>query len=84
MTNISQAFSPGASGTGPVKGVQYFMNIGWVPGCTAYESQYAENPTGVNGASSVSYITLLTDTYRNCESHSSRGGGGGGWGLVRA
>ncbi len=54
------------------------MNIGWVPGCTAYESQYPDNPMGVSGDSSVSYTTLLMDTYYNCESRPSRRG------LVRA
>lgn len=51
----------------PGKGVQYMMNIGWQNGCTAYSSQYPDNPLGKSGDDTISYTTILEEIASNCK-----------------
>lgn len=44
------------------------MNIGWIPGCTTYESLPADNPMGHSGDDTKNYVALLIDTYNSCTS----------------
>jgi len=50
------------------------MNIGWIPGCTTYKSMCPDNPLGKSGDGSISYTTLIKDTYHNCTGNSGLGG----------
>lgn len=72
--NVTQVLREGASGGQGGKGVTYMMNIGWIPGCSTYPSQAADNPMGKSGDSSVSYTTLIKDTYYKCTGNSGLGG----------
>lgn len=48
-------------------GLQYMMNIGWHNGCTAFSSQYPDNPLGKSGDDTISYTTILEETASNCK-----------------
>lgn len=65
--NETQVLREGASGGQGGNGVTYMMNIGWIPGCTVSTSQAADNPLGVSGDSTISYTTLIRNTYSQCE-----------------
>ncbi|KAL9129683.1 MAG: hypothetical protein Q9217_001925 [Psora testacea] len=71
MANITQVLRKGR------KGVTYMMNIGWIPGCTDYESQVADNPQGKSGDNpdqSISSSQILRGTYKNCLGNHGIGG----------
>jgi len=72
--NVTQVLREGASGGQGGNGVTYMMNIGWIPGCSTYPSQAAHNPMGKSGDNSVSYTTLIKDTYYKCTGNSGLGG----------
>lgn len=46
----------------------YMMNIGWIPGCDTFPSMVADNPLGHSGDDTISYTTLIKNTYYQCES----------------
>lgn len=72
--NITQFLREGASGGQGGNGVVYFMNIGWIPGCKDYDSQVIDNPLGHSGDDTISYGTLLMNTYNKCECQQLDGG----------
>ena len=45
-------------------GLNYFMNIGWIDGCTVVGSQDPAHP--VPNDPSIATADLLWDTYNNC------------------
>lgn len=65
--NITQVLREGASGAQGGKGVTYMTNIGWIPGCTAFASQYADNPMGVSGDKTESYTDVIRSNYYGCK-----------------
>lgn len=44
------------------------MNIGWIPGCTDYQSITIDNPMGVSGDNTRNYNDLIVGTYNFCRS----------------
>lgn len=71
-SNITQVYREGAgySGTGG-NGVTYMMNIGWIPGCTQFSSQVCDNPLGKSGDNTISFHTIIKNTYYYCKLHPS-------------
>ena len=49
-----------------VKGLNYFMNIGWIPGCVAVDSQIPANP--IASDQSIATRDILWETYNGCKS----------------
>ena len=48
------------------KGLNYFMNIGWIPGCVAVNSQDPANP--IASDQSIATRDILWQTYNDCKS----------------
>ena len=46
-------------------GLNYFMNIGWIPGCDLVDSQDAANP--IADDPSIATSDILWETYKNCK-----------------
>ena len=66
---ITQMYAPTVDcGCYAYKGLQYFMSIGWIPGCTLYDAQVVDNPLGKSGDNTRNSMQLLTDTYNDCKS----------------
>ncbi len=72
--NVTQVLREGASGGQGGNGITYMMNIGWIPGCSTYASQAADNPAGKSGDSSIIYTQLIKDTFYKCPANSGLGG----------
>ena len=48
----------------------YMVNVGYIPGCNAFQEQTVENPQGNSGDPpevSISYRDILKDLYKNCK-----------------
>ena len=58
MGNITEVYGVG--------GLNYIMNVGWIPGCNAIASQSVANPIPYD--SSVGVQTLLSETFSECKS----------------
>ncbi|MDI1492320.1 MAG: hypothetical protein OHK93_003533 [Ramalina farinacea] len=72
--NVTQVLREGASGGQGGNGVTYMMNIGWIPGCTDYQSITIDNPMGVSGDNTRNYNDLIVGTYNFCNGNSGLGG----------
>ena len=57
--NVTQVFHPGQ--------VTYVMNVGWIPGCTDFESQDPGGSYQRSNHWSIDSGTILTDCYSNCK-----------------
>ena len=56
--------------TKAARSVTYMVNIGWIPGCTAFETMVADNPQGKSGDNpdqSISVTDILWKTFDQCE-----------------
>lgn len=58
--------SPNITQVLTAKGLNYFMNIGWIPGCTLVSSQDPAHP--IAGDQSIATRDILWSTYNNCRS----------------
>ena len=56
--NVTQVYHPG--------GVIYVMNVGWIPGCTDFESQDPGGSYQRSNGWSLDSGTILTQCYSNC------------------
>lgn len=57
--NVTQVLHPGK--------VIYVMNVGWIPGCTDFQSQDVGGSYQLSNGWSLDSGTILTDCYSNCE-----------------
>ena len=66
--NITQVYREGARGSGSGgSGITYMTNIGWIPECTDYPSMVPDNPLGKSGDNTISYHTIIKNTYYQCK-----------------
>lgn len=66
MNNITQVLPGAVFGAKVSQGLQYMVNIAWVPGCTAVTSQNPRYPMGNTGDNPLSYEAVLWDTFDYC------------------
>ncbi|KAF6237954.1 hypothetical protein HO173_004155 [Letharia columbiana] len=64
--------TPNSTEVVTVKGLNYFINIGWIPGCVAVDSQNPANP--IASDQSIATRDILWQTYNDCPDNHGIGG----------